>query len=278
MYSVGQLNHIANDGSDAGYATEITTGSVKTWDYSQDEEATGIIGFNFQDNYLEMNNNFEVGVPYYVHAKVFRLPSVQQFKIKLVDSVEHSTTQYIKMVTINLAVKPESNETTPDMNEYFADVEFIFTPLVSNFNGILFELVRNADDMIVGENQQGQQIIVGRKSSIAFMEVSVVQNKNPLGAGKALPKIGVQSRPSLMLCINKEEIHVSRAGIFELRDGIVPITFFSVVNGATLNSASSLDTWESGVYDGSATDSIQLLGESKTRTIDSYTLDYLYSN
>ena len=272
-YNIGQENQVMGIDSSEKYAEEIKSGTIQIQDNSADEEATGIIAFSFGDPYLKLNSSLETGIHYYVHAKVYRLPTVQQFDIKLINSTDASLKQYIKTATINMAVKPDEEEPRPNMDEYFADVEFIFTPLIDDFDGILFELKRNKDDMIYDETTN---MIIGRKPLIAFIEVSKIKDVKPVQ--KSLPKIGVQSRPSLMMCINGEEIHVSRTGIFELRDGIVPVTFFSVVNGATLENSTNLDTQMNGVYDGNITNSIAFLSENKKRIIDSYTLDYLYQS
>jgi hypothetical protein len=97
------------------------------------------------------------------------------------------------------------------------------------------------------------------------------------------------------MCINGEEIHTSRSGVFEIRNGIVPVNFFSVVNAAQENT-SAVDDWKTSINEQieaienssmtveqkeAAYANIQsrcFFGSSKKYAVDSFTLDYMYSN
>ena len=97
-----------------------------------------------------------------------------------------------------------------------------------------------------------------------------------------------------MMCINGEEIHVGRTGTYEVRNGIITVEFFSVVEAAIedyngnsplilpdgtratieqyLNYLANLAPVETAT----TTNSKCIFRNSKLRNIDAFTLDYMY--
>lgn len=212
------------------------------------------------------NNN------YYFHGKIKRMNSNQVFTIKLVNFSSNDLEQYIKKVTVGGG----------DPHEW-VDIEFVFKPY-STFDTILFELQRTAEDY---SDEVRYPIII-------YEEVSLINNMiiRKVGSGIELLKIGVQSVPGLLMCINGEEIRTSRSGIYELRDGVINVNFFSVVAAAqettteletTINTvneqwdvANALPTPTQRAQEKAAIGSKNLLGTTKTREIENFVLDYLY--
>lgn len=242
-----------------GIDSEPQKGSVS------DYNAIGDTDFGFQDYGLKLTNGFfSINKTYYLHAKIKRMDSVQNYIIELISSdPEQEATQYIQPVKITKAVA----QTGQTVIKEFVDVEFLFTP-VSNFDIIVFQLKRTQeDDLIVGEGG----VITGRDPAIAFIELCEMNNKKP--SSKPLKKIGLQSHPDFVFCINNEEFHLPQSGIFELRDGIVDINFFSVVEGAILqNEESDLAPQMN------ENTTINVIDRpKKVRQIDAFTLDYMYS-
>ena len=47
-----------------------------------------------------------------------------------------------------------------------------------------------------------------------------------------LKKIGIQARPSFLMCINKQEIRIGRSGIFEVNNGVEITSIGFVPKGA----------------------------------------------
>lgn len=231
-----------------------------------DYNAGGITFFNFQDYGLKKESGtFDTEKIYYLHARVKRMNTPQIYNVKLMSSNSSvKMTQQIKNFEISSAIPPTGSQVITE----YVDVEFLFTPL-SDFDIIAFELERRPEYDII--NQQGD-IIGGRDPAIAFIEFSTVENKKP--GTKPLKKIGLQSHPDLLFCINGEEFHLPRSGIFELRDGIVDITFFSIVTAAKLqNETSELAPQMEN------NETINLIDRPKEpRIIDGYMLDYMYSN
>ena len=262
---IGQehFNH-QNGNSYASFVNNTSAIQVQSQDSGNNK-----ISFSFADSglrltsggstYFNMNNN------YYLHAIVKRLSSVQIFNIKLlqVDSTGKVNTNVPEQQIKRIEVVNKSE------NDKYVEVEIIFNPRGSDYNTISFEL----------ERKQGIDTgTTPRESIIAFVELSIINNKMPseLSSGISLSKIGVQSHPDLLMCINGEEIHMPRSGIFELRDGIIKVTFFSVVSAAILNDTTPLDDQLNN--ETAQTETFSTSNYAKTRYIDGYTLDYMYDS
>ena len=166
----------------------------------------------FQEEYIaftENGGNFEAGRSYYIHALIKARKAVQEFNVKLKkDTIE----QFIKTVTIGQGIG-------------WVDVEFIFTP-ADTYKFLYFELKRTNEDY-----QKGERI-----PQIIFQEISLINNTLPaiLGAQNEsanLIKLGIQTRPGFLMCLNKEEIRVGRTGIYEIKNGIILLNSFSVISG-----------------------------------------------
>ena len=77
------------------------------------------------------------------------------------------------------------------------------------------------------------------KANIDFGENGDVAIVNNILPRSSVDKIGVQSRPGSLICVNREPIRIGRTGTWEINNG-VPITFvgFANPNGS---SASNID-------------------------------------
>jgi hypothetical protein len=282
-YILGQYNKTKNDGLDNNFMTFINDGTVERIAAKEDD---GVLGFYdveeggslFSDEGIRLSgsSSLDTKKSYYFHGKIKRMESPQVFDIKLIHyDISQTTEQYIKTITVAAG----------NIHEW-VDLEFIFNPY-QDFDIILFELRRIAQDY--REETRFPKII--------YEELSEINNLISFGIseGKKLLKIGVQSRPGLLMCINGEEIRSSRSGIYELKQGVIVVNFFSVVSSAiettniliesienineeydeamakptipeqeaALSAISSICLWNTGVY-------------PKTRVIDNFTLDYLY--
>ena len=111
----------------------------------------------------------------------------------------------------------------------------------------------------------------GRIAVIGFEEISEINKYAPSGSEKNYVKVGIQSRPGLMMCINGEEIRLPRSGIQEIRDGILTINFFSVVSAAQETTNVLINQMNT-----SPIESRVFLDQPKERRVDTFTLDYIY--
>jgi len=275
-YEIGQYNKVKGI-DDNIFMTPITSGVVKRRVNSQDVDVVGVESI-FEDECIQVDN-FSISNYYYFHGKIKRMTSDQTFYIKLVyfDASENKE-QYIKTINVSKG----------NINEW-VDVEFIFTPLAA-FDCILFELQRISTDYKL-------EI---RYPKIAYQELSIINNiiSSKIRDGIKLIKLGIQSHPGLLMCINGEEIRTCRTGIYELKNGIITVPFFSVV-AALKEDDTTMENWideintkvedivereEAGEITNEEAEAEQAAINSevffntikKSRVIDSFTLDYMY--
>ena len=260
------------------YMQVITGGTARRRKNASDSGVSGTSLDLFYDECVQFDSSLAAGSNYYFHAKIKRLSSDQVFYIYLVNyeetgNSEDVKTQYLKTITVQGGGEGE-----------WVDFELIFTPL-AQFDCLLFQLQRTIEDY------RGST----RYPTIVYEELSIVKNmiSSKIKQGIGLIKIGVQSHPGLMMCINGEEIHIGRTGTYEVRNGIITVEFFSVVEAAIeningtnplrvngnkvtitefLNHLANLPT----VTSATVTNSKCIFSNSKLRSIDAFTLDYMY--
>lgn len=260
------------------YMQVITGGTVRRRKNASD---SGVIGTSldpFYDECVQFDSPLAAGSNYYFHARIKRLSSDQVFYVYLVNYEETGIdedvkTQYLKTITVQGGGEGE-----------WVDFELIFTPLIQ-FDCLLFQLQRTIEDYREGT----------RYPTIVYEELSIVKNmiSSKIKQGIGLIKMGVQSHPGLMMCINGEEIHIGRTGTYEVRNGIITVEFFSVVEAAVENINGTNPLRVNGnkvtiteyldylanlptVTSATATNSKCIFSNSKLRSIDAFTLDYMY--
>ena len=279
-YVIGQYNKTKNQDNNIFMSLQ-TTGTPDRRKNQGDLNVFSEDIFSFEDECVKVGS-LNISNSYYFHGKIKRMTVDQTFNIKLCyfnpETEEEQITQYIKTINISAG----------DTRDW-VDVEFIFTPLVT-FDCILFELQRIITDFRE-EN---------RYPLIAYEEFSLINNIIPIKIGNKIKliKLGVQSRPGLLMCINQEEIRTCRTGVYEIKNGVMTVNFFSVLNRIE-EGDTQMQTWISSVNDQvdildeqkrtgeitpeeyeqrkKAINSRSFFGSTKmNRQIDSFTLDYMY--
>jgi len=275
-YIIGQYNHNNASTDDSSFITPITNGVVKRKQNSGDIGTTVISMSPFSDECISGLNLLSTEY-YYFRCQIKRMTSSQVFSVKLInyDDTSSNVEQFVKQVSVKGGDREE-----------WVSVELVFHPIIQ-FDTIVFQLQRTIEDYRE----------FSRYPKIAYQQLGIINNIIPdkVGTEQPLLKIGVQSRPGLTMCINGEEIHTSRSGVFEVRNGIIPVNFFSVVNAA-IETTTNVDDWKTSVnaqieeienssmsteekenaY--SEINSRCFFDSGKTYKIDAFTLDYMYSN
>ncbi|MBQ8206354.1 MAG: hypothetical protein IJZ77_02735 [Bacilli bacterium] len=210
----------------------------------------------FVNEGVYMEESLMASSNYYFHGKIKRTSDIQIFYIYLINKDDVSleaNQQYLKTITVQSGTG-------------WSDVEFMFTPLI-NFNTILFKLQRTAIDY----NPD-----TCRYPTIIYQELSLIKNLLVNLNVESLYKIGVQSRPGFLMCINGEEIRTGKSGIYELRNGFIKVTFFSAVSAA--DETAELKNLMETLPDGSSSkiESVCLFSSNVARIIDNFSLDYVY--
>lgn len=201
-YSIGQYFHIPNTDSDK-FKTEITTATMRP---IHTMIAINNMQISVTDYGYLLLGGYQPNQRYYFCCEIPALETDQVIFVKLINETDSSKAQYIK--TIKIA-----------KNSGTHIIDFIFTPL-ERFGTLVFELQRTSDDF---EDNS-------RSASVRKKELSVINNiLGTLVNAKELVKIGVQAAPGTKMCINNEEINVGRTGIYEIKNGIITVDFFSIV-------------------------------------------------
>ena len=222
----------------------------------------GIMGQSinpFENEGVYISTGLRSGNNYYFHGKVKRMLSdTQVFYVYLVNKDEAAlgqNQQYIKTITVQ-------------SGEGWTNIEFTFSPLV-DFDTIVFKLQRNAKDYIPESC---------RYPTIIYQELSQVNNLLDKLGLMSLYKIGVQSRPGFLMCINGEEIRTGKTGIYELKNGFVLITFFSAM--AAAEEPEGIEELMNSLPEGTSEQitSTCIFRSDVVRYINNFSLDYVYEN
>ena len=228
----------------------------------KEQSDSGVMGSVYMNPFLNEavyfpKSSLEASKYYYFHGKVKRSNEEQIFYIYLMDKDNtnvDANQQFIKTITVQSGTG-------------WSDIEFMFSPFEA-FNTIVFKLQRTAIDY----DQD-----TCRYPTIIYQELSLINSLTTILNIDKFYKIGVQSRPGFLMCINGEEIRIGKTGIYELKNGFVAIEFFSAIAAAkdpewledTLNglAESTSENINSQCYFDAA---------NADRDISNFSLDYIY--
>lgn len=245
-YKIGQYHYNSKSGIELDYMTPVqSTVTAERFKYRQDiqvEEINLYKTLTLDNEGLKSETPFNSDTLYYFKGEIQKKSYEQVFYVKLVSRTsdiysEKGAEQFLKRIVIPIG----------DVTEW-VPVEFTFSPVgldqTVSFNTILFELQVDYSDFVAG---------VPKTAHIIYLQLSTVNNiikkvqNNMIGSNddQITPfiKLGIQSHPGLPLCINEEEMKLSRTGMLEFRDGMIPIYFFSLLMGGQ-ESASTLQEVE----------------------------------
>ena len=288
-YKLGQYNKVYGQ-DDGKFMSKISDGAIQMVDTRGNQ---GVIGseLKFTNEACKAADPFESNAAYYFHGKILKPYSGwgtvygndQNFNIKLINYENYTSEgsnyieQYIKQINV-----------TPSINaKEWVDVEFIFSPLQDGFDTILFEMNRSSSDYdvtytITDTNTRATITYKGRKAVIGYEELSKINNfmGNDGLKIKNFLRMGVQSRPGFLMCINNEGIRVPRTGVYELKEGTIPITSFSAINSSKEEgNPTPIQRWMTGIEEESRIEkciSECFFQYATTPQIDNFTLDYVY--
>ena len=212
MYQIGQFRKSQMD----SYSTplQMTMGQQETTISSEGEVIFyNICGNLMGDNIVNNQNS------YYLRFGVQqRTDSEQRFYLKLrnvteIEDNEQLLEEFIVPTRVSII--------------YF---ELVFTPN-STYNQILWELQRTILDyqMInTNNNHYGRVMNIEIENFTRLIDV-ITTLKNTYPNMNYLSKIGIQGPPSMLMCINGEQIRIGKSGIYEINNGIIKITSISFV-------------------------------------------------
>lgn len=230
---IGKVEPIAADLPDATkYMTPITKGNLYTI-------IKNIDGRDIEDSGVNIPSLLKKNINYYLHVSIKKISSQQEFNVYILTNTEKSNKQLIEKVIIPSGLDSD-----------WASVELVFTP-AADCSSIVFDMVRNEDD-----SEQP------RVATIVYEELSIIHSLFTRNINAV--KIGVQSVPGLLMCINEQPIRIGRSGIYELYNDALRITKFSIVAPAIPKTKR--------LY----TETVCNFAEQKIRIIPTFVVDYMY--
>lgn len=166
------------------------------------------------------NNNLQNRSHYYLKFGVQKMDSEQRFYLKLKNTnMSADNEQFIKEYIVAAGTG-------------WVYFETIISPN-SVYNQILWELQRTVTDYTTSQNNISGRIMTINDEDIVLMRltdiITYLQSAYSENNLTYLKKIGVQGPPSLLMCINGEEIRVGKSGIYELYNDSIKITSINFV-------------------------------------------------
>ena len=173
---------------------------------------------------------------YYLRFKVKRRnDSIQRFYLKLQNSNDSEESDQQQQQIID--------EFKVEQGEGYTYFETIIAPNTT-YDQIVWQLRRTILDYSIQEDAT-ENIRVGRIMQIEIENYAKIKNvidflQQNYTNLKGLAKIGVQGPPSLLMCINGEQIRIGKSGIYELNNGIA-VSFIGFIPKESTTSSDGLD-------------------------------------
>ena len=218
MYHIGQFRRPQLD----SYSTPL---SMELSRQQTEGTSSGDILFYNACGNLSGNNVMNSQNCYYLRFGIKqRSDSEQAFYLKLKNITETED---------NEQLIDEFKVTRGTGTVYF---EVILSPNAT-YNQILWELQRTALDyrMLNGDDTYGRVMNVVDYTYTRLIDVLTTLKSTYTGM-EYLTKIGIQGPPSLLMCINREQIRLGKTGIYEINNGINITSINFVPKTSTLSS------------------------------------------
>ena len=211
-YNIGQLlfdpDKLTNPNNSNSYVTVLEDDEYSYQAYSF-QNLTNSSNKQFYDYGICFKETLAKNNSYYIRFSIKTRSDSQQnisLKLKSQDGVSERE-QFIKTFYINAS-----------LDEQDVYCETIVTPKDDSYNYLVWELQRISADYIEDDDPitQGDPRN-GRIIKLDNLSISIVNPQNTVGT---LKKIGVQARPSFLMCINGQEIRVGKSRIYEINNGV----------------------------------------------------------
>lgn len=278
-YVVAQYNHPKNTP-----IRMINNESKNNWvagrtDIDANNEVEDLkLDIDFQDESLySTTKKFDTSKNYYFKCQIKKIDTVQNISIKLCNvdkngkiKTDDDSQQFIKRISV-----PMRNPNISSAG--WMDVEFIFNPIL-DFNCIIFQLKRIEEDFSK-DTKRYPKIVYEQLGEIN----NFIENKKMLqqNDNKNLYKLGVQSNPGFMMCINGEEIHTPYNGIYEVRSSDVLVNFFTpivpdVQSEDTISAKQKIDNDYEAEIPSVNIPSVCCFGDGGNQIPNNFIIDYMY--
>ena len=219
-YNIGQFRRTSNI---EDYYEDISSDFVIQYFQERLSELTSTVFFenayyDFSNTGSKMNKqNY-----YYLNFSVKKMNSIQNFYLKLKnltqsdDDFSDSNEQIIAEFTV-----PQST-----IEDDWTNFEIIIAPN-KTYGQLYWDLRRTISNDYLSTSDMQVEGAIGRKMTIVINQFAII--KNIVKDINKIVKIGVQGPPSLLMCINGEQIRIGKTGIFEINEDNVSISFVGFI-------------------------------------------------
>lgn len=219
-YNIGQFRRTSNIND---YYEDISNDFVIQYFQERLNELTSTVFFeNAYYDFSNTGNKMNKQNYYYLNFSVKKMNSIQNFYLKLKnltqsdDDFSDNNEQIIAEFTV-----PQST-----IEDDWTNFEIIIAPN-KTYGQLYWDLRRTISNDYLSASDMQVEGAIGRKMTIVINQFAII--KNIVKDINKIVKIGVQGPPSLLMCINGEQIRIGKTGIFEINEDNISISFVGFV-------------------------------------------------
>lgn len=219
-YNIGQFRRTSNIND---YYEDISNNFVIQYFQERLSELTSTVFFeNAYYDFSNTGNKMNKQNYYYLNFSVKKMNSIQNFYLKLKnltqsdDDFSDNNEQIIAEFTV-----PQST-----IEDDWTNFEIIIAPN-KTYGQLYWDLRRTISNDYLSTSDMQVEGAIGRKMTIVINQFAII--KNIVKDINKIVKIGVQGPPSLLMCINGEQIRIGKTGIFEINEDNISISFVGFV-------------------------------------------------
>lgn len=219
-YNIGQFRRTSNIND---YYEDISNDFVIQYFQERLSELTSTVFFeNAYYDFSNTGNKMNKQNYYYLNFSVKKMNTIQNFYLKLKnltqsdDDFSDNNEQIIAEFTV-----PQST-----IEDDWTNFEIIIAPN-KTYGQLYWDLRRTISNDYLSTSDMQVEGAIGRKMTIVINQFAII--KNIVKDINKIVKIGVQGPPSLLMCINGEQIRIGKTGIFEINEDNISISFVGFV-------------------------------------------------
>lgn len=219
-YNIGQFRRTSNIND---YYEDISNDFKIQYYQERLSELTSTVFFeNAYYDFSNTGNKMNKQNYYYLNFSVKKMNSIQNFYLKLKnltqsdDDFSGNNEQIIAEFTV-----PQST-----IEDDWTNFEIVIAPN-KTYGQLYWDLRRTISNDYLSTSDMQVEGAIGRKMTIVINQFAII--KNIVKDINKIVKIGVQGPPSLLMCINGEQIRIGKTGIFEINEDNISISFVGFV-------------------------------------------------
>ncbi len=221
-YNIGQFRRTSNI---SDYYEEVSDNF--TIEYFKEKISELTSNVYFENAYYEYSNKMNKQSYYYLDFSVKKMTSAQTFYLKLKNFTDEDYEENTSSEENNEQIIAELTvPKTASTEDEWVNFEVIIAPNKS-YGQLYWDLRRTISSDYRAASDLEVEGVIGRRMQIVINKFAII--KNVIQNINKVVKIGVQGPPSLLMCINGEQIRIGKTGIFEINEQNVSISFVGFV-------------------------------------------------